>query len=111
VRFVLETETDLVLLRVTVVDLLRDTVILRVGETVGDRVHGLVVGIADLDRVSVVDLVRLTQPLEDLVQGRVVAIAVRDVVTHRERVQGLVVAMPVIERLTVLDLVRVTEPV
>jgi hypothetical protein len=44
VRFVDETETDLVLLRVTVVDLLRDTVTLRVGETVGERVQGRVVG-------------------------------------------------------------------
>ena len=57
----------------------------------GDRVQGRVVGIPLIERVMLVEIVRVTEPDGDRVQGRVVG-------------------MPLIERLTVVDRVRVTEP-
>ena len=66
---------------------------------VGVLVKGRVVAIAVLDIVRDGDLVRVTETVIDLVNGLVVAIAVIDLVTVVVLVKGLVVAIA--DRLTV----------
>ena len=60
-------------------------------------VKGLVVGIADIDRVLVTDTVRDPDTVIDLVNGLVVGIAVLDPDTVIDLVNGLVVGIADLE--------------